>query len=177
MDKMGYPRGLVRYDTQNGLAQHLTTRQKVARVLRPRVLVYSSVLLMILAGMLVSLSLRTTFKVDVVRDRASLARIVDDGRVENVYRLQIMNATEKAHRFVVVTEGLPGLMLADKAEVKLAPAEARWVTLGVQLPPQTAQQVGPGAHAIRFRIDRLPEPEESGAAASVTEKSTFMVPR
>jgi cytochrome c oxidase accessory protein FixG len=177
MDKMGYPRGLVRYDTQNGLAQHLTTRQKIARVLRPRVLVYTSVLVLIVVGMLVSLGLRTTFKVDVVRDRASLARIVDDGRIENIYRLQIMNATEKAHRFVIAAEGLPGLALADKAEVTLAPAEARWVTLGVQLPPESAQQAGTGAHAIRFRIDRLADADDAGAAASVTEKSTFMVPR
>jgi hypothetical protein len=30
MDKMNYPRGLIRYDTQNGMAQHLTRAQRCA---------------------------------------------------------------------------------------------------------------------------------------------------
>ena len=73
MDKMTYPRGLIRYDTQNGLAQHLTRSQRWRRVLRPRVLVYGAVLLPICAALATSLALRTPFKVDVVRDRTALA--------------------------------------------------------------------------------------------------------
>ena len=64
------------------------------RVLRPRVLVYSAVLLVIAPAFVASLALRTPFKVDVVRDRGALARLVDEGRIENVYRLQMMNASE-----------------------------------------------------------------------------------
>ena len=36
-----------------------------------------------------------------MRDRGALARMVDDGRIENVYRLQIMNATEEPQRYRV----------------------------------------------------------------------------
>ena len=39
MDKMGYPRGLIRYSTENAMERRLTTAQ-MARALRPRVLVY-----------------------------------------------------------------------------------------------------------------------------------------
>jgi cytochrome c oxidase accessory protein FixG len=177
MDKMGYPRGLIRYDTQNGLAQHLSRTQKLARMFRPRVLIYTAILVLIIVGLLVSLGLRTTFKVDVVRDRASLARIVDEGRVENLYRLQIMNATEAGHRFRVTVQGLPGIALAQSTEVDLAPAEARWVTVGVQVAPEVAQQVGAGAHPIVFQIDRLATGADAGDAASLMEKSTFVVPR
>jgi cytochrome c oxidase accessory protein FixG len=175
MDKMGYPRGLVRYDTQNGLAQHLSRGQEFLRVFRPRVLVYGGILLLIVIGLLVSLALRTTFKVDVVRDRATLARVVDEGRIENLYRLQLMNATEQQHRFVVTVEGLPGVTLAQPLDVKLTPAEARWVTVSVQVPPEAAAQAGPGAHEIRFKIDR--QGDSDASAARVVEKSTFVVPR
>ncbi|EHR72306.1 cytochrome c oxidase accessory protein FixG [Burkholderiales bacterium JOSHI_001] len=177
MDKMNYPRGLIRYDTQNGLAQHLNWRQKLARIFRPRVMVYTAVLVLIVSGLLVSLGLRTTFKVDVVRDRASLARIVDEGRIENLYRLQIMNATEASHRFRVQVKGLPGIALGEPVDVKLAPAEAHWVTVGVQVTPEAAQQAGAGAHPITFRIDRLATNADAGDAASIEEKSTFVVPR
>ena len=78
MDKMGYARGLVKYSTQNGVEQNWTSQQIVRHVARPRVLLYSAILLAIVLAMGISLVLRTPFKVDVVRDRGTLARIVSD---------------------------------------------------------------------------------------------------
>jgi polyferredoxin len=95
MDRMQKPRGLIRYATENGMAQGWTGAQVFRRVFRPRVLVYGCVLLALCTGLLASLVVRVPLKVDVVRDRGSLARIVEGGRLENVYRLQIMNATER----------------------------------------------------------------------------------
>ncbi len=172
MDKMQYPRGLVRYVTQNGLGQHLAAGSMWRRVLRPRVVIYTSILLLVLAALGVSVALRSPFRVDVVRDRASLARVVDNGRIENVYRLQVMNAAEEPQRYRVSVAGLPGIVLAGKDEVAVGAAEARWVTLSVLVPPEAAERAGPGAHPIRFRIERLGE-----GAAAAEEKSTFVVPR
>ena len=180
MDKMNYPKGLIRYDTQNGLAQHLTRAQRLARIFRPRVLFYTAILSFIVLGFFISLAMRHPFKVDVVRDRAALARLVDDGQVENVYRLQVMNATEKPQRYVVGVTGLPGIVLGAAApEMALAPAEAKWVTLGVRVPPGSARQAGAGAHTIHFQV-ALMERDAGGQAtthAAISEKSTFVVPR
>ncbi|MDO8418613.1 MAG: cytochrome c oxidase accessory protein CcoG, partial [Rubrivivax sp.] len=109
MDRMQYPRGLIRYDTQNGMAQHLGRSQLLRRALRPRVLVYASVLVLILLALGISLALRSPFKVDVVRDRGALARLVEDGWVENVYRLQLMNTTERVQRYRIQVSGLAGI--------------------------------------------------------------------
>ena len=177
MDKMGYARGLVRYDTQNGVQHHLGRGHFWRRVLRPRVLVYSGILLLILAALLTSLVLRTPFKVDVVRDRASLARVVDEGRIENIYRLQVMNATESTHHYRLAVEGMPGIRLDGPSEVDLTAAEAKWVTLNVQVPPETASSAGSGAHPIRFRIELMEDGAGPAVAASISEKSTFVVPR
>ncbi len=174
MDKMHYPRGLIRYDTQNGLAQHLTRRQHWARVARPRVLVYGAILLAICAAFIASLALRTPFKVDVVRDRASLARIVEDGRVENVYRLQVMNASEQPQRYLIGVSGLAGASVAGNAEVDVAGAAARWMPVAVQLPHAAARAAGPGAHRIEFEISQL---APDGARAQLSERSTFVIPR
>ncbi|MCE4536895.1 cytochrome c oxidase accessory protein CcoG [Pelomonas sp. P7] len=172
MDKMGTERGLIRYDTENGLEQHLDAGQRWRRVLRPRVLIYTTVLLIICTALLWSLASRHSFRVDVVRDRASLARIVDDGWIENVYRLQVMNATESPQHYRIEVEGLSGLVLSQATTVDLGPAEARWVAVALRMPPEAAQSLKAGAHPMHWRISRDgPSPEV------VVEKSTFVLPR
>jgi cytochrome c oxidase accessory protein FixG len=175
MDKMKYPRGLIRYATENAMDHGWTRAQMWRRVLRPRVLFYGGVLLVIVGAVVTSIALRKPFRVDVVRDRASLARVVDDGRVENVYRLQVMNATEARQQFRVRVAGLPGLSVASRDALTVDSADARWVAVRVQLPPEGAAGLAPGAHAIHFMIDRL-EPAQA-APVTVTEKSTFVLPR
>ncbi len=179
MDKMNYPRGLIRFATQNSLAQGWGQSEMLHRVLRPRVLIYSAVLLAITAALGASLALRSPFRVDVIRDRGALARQVQDGRIENVYRLQVMNASESAQRFRVAVAGLDGAVLASPAEVQVGATEARWLAVNVQLPPAAARALGPGAHPMRFEITRLADGSNAGGApeSATTEKSTFVVPR
>jgi len=174
MDKMAYPRGLIRYATQNSLEGHWTTAAMWRRVLRPRVLVYSGGLLLIVAGFVASLAMRAPFRADVVRDRGALARLVEDGRVENVYRIQLMNATEAVQRFRIEVDGLPDAVVASSRTIEVGATEARWVPVAVQITPQAARSLGDGAHPIHFRIAL----QEAGrTAVEVSEKSTFVVPR
>ncbi len=175
MDKMQYPRGLIRYDTQNGLQQHLSRFAEWKRVLRPRVLVYSTILVLVSAAVLASLFMRTPFKVDVVRDRGSLARVVDEGRVENVYRLQIMNASEQPQRFRVAVSGIDGAEVVGTSEVDVGSAAARWMPLTVQVPQASANVAGGGAHRIDFEIAQLASGEQKHRA--ISERSTFVIPR
>ncbi len=168
MDKMRYARGLIRFSTQNGVERRWSQPQMLRRVLRPRVLIYGTVLALLCVGMLASLVVRTPLKVDVVRDRATLSRIVAGGRLENVYRLQIMNATEGPQRYRIGAHGLQGLEVASEAEVEVGPAEARWVAVRLQLPYGSAE---PGSHPVYFDV------RAEGSAAQVAEKSVFLVPR
>ncbi|MGJ7486594.1 cytochrome c oxidase accessory protein CcoG [Variovorax sp. LT2P21] len=168
MDKMDYPRGLIRYATQNGLAARWSARQVVARVIRPRVLVYTGVLAALCIGLLASLVVRTPLKVDVVRDRASLARIVEGGMLENVYRLQVMNATERPQRYAIAASGLEGLTVAAGDSVEVQPAESRWVAVRLQLPYGAAPS---GSHPVYFDV------RAADGGAHVSEKAIFLVPR
>lgn len=168
MDKMKYPRGLIRFSTQNGVKNHWTQSQMLKRVLRPRVLLYTSVLVLLCIGMLASLVVRSPLKVDVVRDRAALSRIVAGGKLENIYRLQIMNATEGAQRYVISARGLQGLEVASEPEVDIGPAESRWVAVRLQIPYGSAT---PGSHTVYFDI------QARGDKVQVAEKAVFLVPR
>jgi cytochrome c oxidase accessory protein FixG len=168
MDKLGYARGLVKYSTQNAIRNRWTRKETWKHVLRPRVLVYSTILLGISVAMLVSLSLRTPLKVDVVRDRGALARIVAGGMIENVYRLQLMNATEAEQNYRITASGLPGLAVVSDNLMQVGATQSRWVAVRVQLPYDA---VPAGSHAIRFEISAQDAPHR------VQERSVFLVPR
>ena len=168
MDKMQYPRGLIRFSTQNGVKNHWTQSQMLKRVLRPRVLFYTGILVALCVGMLASLVVRTPLKVDVVRDRAALSRIVPGGKLENIYRLQIMNATEGTQRYVINARGLDGLEVVSEPEIDIGPAESRWVAVRLQIPYGSA---APGSHTVYFDI------QAQGIKAQVAEKTVFLVPR
>ena len=168
MDKVGYPRGLVRYSTQNAMANGWNRAQLLQRVFRPRVLVYTSILTAVTVALFVNLALRTPFKVDVVRDRGTLARIVNGGKIENVYRLQFMNASESPHNYRITVEGLPGLELTSDSTIMVDAAQARWAAVRLQLPYDAAK---PGSHPIRFEI------QAEGTNHHLSEKSVFLVPR
>lgn len=168
MGKMGYPRGLIRFTTENALARGWDGARILRRVLRTRVLVYTVVLLALSFGLAFSLAMRTPLKVDVVRDRAALARLAAGGKLENVYRLQVMNATESKQHYRIDAEGLPGLVVASDADVVVDPAQSRWVAVRLQVPYGSAE---PGSHPIHFRI------QARGGDAQVRERSVFLVPR
>jgi cytochrome c oxidase accessory protein FixG len=137
MDKVERPRGLIRYSK--------------GRIVRPRVIVYSLILLLIAAGAAVSLYLRTPLKVDVIRDRAALAREVEGGLIENVYRLQIMNTVEEARAFEIRIDGLPGILVWGESVTGVPAATSRMVPVRVRIDAGPAA----GSYPIEFSVTAL----------------------
>ena len=168
MDKMGYPRGLVKYTTQNALTLQYTDVQMLKRTFRPRVLVYTGILAVIVIAMLASLEMRIPFKVNVVRDRGVMARLVTGGQIENVYRLQLMNATETAQTYRIDAGGLKGLTIASETNFSVEPTASRWVVLRLRAP---AEGMSGGSHPVQFVI------ESTTSGRKLVEKSTFFAPR
>src|SRR4029453_8354571 len=91
MDKVGLPSGLIRYATEHAIKDRFAVAGIWRHVLRPRVLIYAGIIAAVTAALVVALALRVPLKVDVIRDRGGLAREIDDGRIENTFRLNVMN--------------------------------------------------------------------------------------
>ena len=166
MDKMGYARGLVKYTTENAIKNKWTEAQTWRHVFRPRILIYSLILAAIVITMVTSLSMRTQFKVNVVRDRGVTARVVAGGKTENVYQLQVMNATETTQRYQITVTGLPGLTVTSDNLVVVQSTQARKLAVRVQAPFEVA---APGSHPIEFQIESLDSP------GHLSEKSVFLI--
>ncbi len=115
MDKMGYPRGLIRYTTENVVKGQYPDSNILKHVLRPRTLIYT-VLIGVIGGVFItSLATRVPLRVDLVRDRAALSKETDDGMIENVYRLQLINKDDQAHRYTIRAHGIAGLRVVTPA--------------------------------------------------------------
>jgi len=167
MDKMRYPRGLIRYSTETAIERGYPARQIARRVLRPRTVLYGAILLAVVAALIATLYLRIPLKVDVIRDRATLVRETSDGRLENVYRLQVMNTRETPHRYSVSVSGLAGAQIIAKQPVEIPAASALSVPVSVRV---DAAKLKRGSHAITFHVTDVDQTE-----VAVHEKTRFYV--
>jgi cytochrome c oxidase accessory protein FixG len=168
MDKMEYPRGLIRFSTQNALTNHWTQEQVVKKILRPRVLIYTGLLLLMSAGLVYSLVTRVPFKVDIIRDRGVMSRLVAGGKVENVYQMQITNASEQVETFKISVSGIDGLSLASSKEFTVNAAETRMVAVSLQIMDGSIKS---GSHPVIFEI------VANGSNEHLFEKSIFYMSR
>jgi cytochrome c oxidase accessory protein FixG len=168
MDKMGYPQGLIRYSTEHALQQHWGRKEIVAHVLRPRTMVYGSILTVIVAAFIWGLTARIPLKVNVIRDRATLAREVEGGKIENVFRVQVMNTAEETRRFALAVSGLNNIEIASERVVEVPAAASQSVAVRVQVPPESGDR---GSHKIFFEVKAINHEE-----VFVREKATFLLP-
>ena len=167
MDKLSAPRGLIRYTTENALEGRYPESAMLSRLKRPRVLLYSLLLLLAAGSATTSFLLRKPFKVDVMRDRASLVRETDDGRLENSYLLNVINTTDQDQVFEISVSGLPDIHIsAPQPILHIRSAEQQELGVRVNVDPQYADK---SSHEIHFRIQSRTTP-----GLQVEEKSSFI---
>jgi cytochrome c oxidase accessory protein FixG len=124
MDKMNYPRGLIRYTTENVVKGKYPDSGILSHILRLRTMIYSVLMLVIGGAFVYSLATRVPLRVDVVRDRATLSKETSEGLIENVYRLQLINKDNQTHRYTISAEGINGLqVIAGSREISAAPLQ------------------------------------------------------
>ncbi|MBI5462810.1 MAG: cytochrome c oxidase accessory protein CcoG [Gammaproteobacteria bacterium] len=135
MEKMNYPKGLIRYTTENAM------EGKIAHVFRARIAVYALFLLALSGGLVYSISQRVPIELDIIRDRNMLYRETDAGLVENVYTLKLINMDERPHRYRVSVAGLPGLQIDMQQDIiEIGAGEVRDFPVRVRIDPINLQR-------------------------------------
>jgi len=163
MDKMGYEKGLIKYTTENAMHGGKT------HILRPRMIIYAALLLVIAAVFVNSISQRTSLGLDVIRDRNRLYRETDDGLIENVYILKILNMDDIAHRYALRVDGIPGLELhTDVREIQVEAGAV--MALPVRLRADEAN-LGAQSNQVIFELSA-----RDNAELSVREEARFLGP-
>jgi cytochrome c oxidase accessory protein FixG len=147
MDKMSYPRGLIRYTTEN------SALGKRERILRPRILVYAAILLAFCGFLVSSLLTRVPLELDVIRDRNALYRETPEGLIENVYTLKILNMDSQAHRYQLEAEGIDGLRLVlDEPQIEVAAGTVQQFIARIQA---NEFELESRSQSIRFHLQAL----------------------
>jgi cytochrome c oxidase accessory protein FixG len=169
MDKISLPRGLVRFSTDHAMQKGWGMAGIRARLVRPRVLIYGALLALIVIAFTAALVLRTPLKVDVMRDRGAMGRELEDGSIENVYRLQVMNTSERRHVFRISVSGIAGAHLMTPELAEFDGASARALPVRVRVPQGAGK---PGSNKISFTVTAGDQP-----SLAVTEHAVFLVPK
>lgn len=164
MDQMGYARGLVRYTTEQALEGSPT------RILRTRVLIYATILLALLGAIVYGIATRNLVGLDVIRDRNALFRETNEGSIENIYTVKILNKAEKRYTFKISASGLPGLtVVADQAELSVDAGAV--VAVPVRLRVDYADLTS-STNKIAFTVQALEDPQ-----FEAREPARFLGPR
>ena len=164
MDKMNYPKGLIGYTTEN------TVQGNKTHVLRPRIIIYGLILLALLAGILYHLTQRVALDLDVIRDRNSLYRETNEGLIENVYTLKILNMDTDKHQYTLSADGIPELKLYfDASTIEVDGASVG--ELIVRLQASEYQLPARSSH-VRFHLQAV-----DANHLSVIEEARFLGPR
>ena len=162
MDKMNYPRGLIRYTTENEL------EGKTSKLLRPRTFGYGLVLLAMMAAITVTIMTRVPAQLDVLKDRGAPFGYNGEGRIENSYTLKIANMTEVPQVFTISASGLEGIRVLTATTVTVDSGENRSVPTVVDVDPEIISESN---NAIVFRIE-----SESDDTLVLETESRFIAP-
>ena len=131
-------------------------------------MIYSVVLGAICVAFVWGIATKPVLRVDVIRDRATLAREVEGGLIENVYRLHVINVSETGHRYSIGVSGLQGIDLASERTIEVPAAGAKSISVQVRVPPESGKK---GSNQIYFDVKSLADEK-----ISVHEKASFLLP-
>ncbi|ACO78204.1 cytochrome c oxidase accessory protein CcoG [Azotobacter vinelandii CA] len=148
MAKMNYPKGLISYTTEHRLSGEET------RLLRPRLIGYAIALVAMTSVFGYAVSNRSLVELDVLKDRV-LYRENNDGRIENVYILKVMNKAQRDLTFVIDAKGLDGLIYEGQREVRASAGEILSIPVELSIDPD---KLPSSTNDIVFRIRSADDP-------------------
>jgi polyferredoxin len=163
MEKMGYPKGLVKYTTENAL------EGKKGHLLRPRVIVYTILLTALVGALGWGLATRIPLEVDIIRDRNALYSETDMGLVENVYNLKFINMAEQPQRYNLSISGISGLqVVGPTSDIEVDSGAVKDVPLRVRVDPIELKQA---STEIIFHIE-----SQTDSAIRLDQHARFLGP-
>ena len=163
MERMGYAKGLIRYTTERAVTGGRT------HLIRPRIVIYAMLLAALVTAFVVGLTQRLPVGLDVIRDRNALFRETNEGMIENVYTLKILNKDARTHRYRLSASGIDGLaLLSDAAEHTLPAGAVLEVPVTLRADPAVLAR---RSTDVTFHLDAIDEPR-----IATTEAARFLGP-
>ena len=135
MDKMGYPKGLISFTSEERLSGGTT------HIIRPKLIGYFIVLLIMVGLLIADIVTRIPLAVDIIRDRNALYRETNDGLIENVYTIKVLNKSQTTQTYTISVEGLPEYRFYGEQEVTVKGGEVFSTPISVATDPYNLEDV------------------------------------
>lgn len=148
MDKVNRPRGLIRYDSIEGIA---TGRQKI---MTPRAYAYSAVLLVLIAANAVFLGMRSSVELLLLRTPGMLYQETEDGYISNLYNYQLVNKTDDSATVELKLINVEGRIRYVGEAPRLKPGEITKGAVFIDLHPSTIKD-----RSTKLSIDLVKDDE------------------
>lgn len=135
MDKVGRDRGLIRYDSYNGI------QEKRKKILTPRAIAYSSVLTLLVALNIVFLNQRTAVEVTIMRTAGMLYQEVADEQIANLYNFQMVNKTNDTFPVSMRLKGQMGqIKIVGQSLITTMPGEITNGAFFIEMPKDALEK-------------------------------------
>lgn len=156
MDKMSYPRGLIGYKSEH------TLKGGTTQWMRPRLLGYVTVLVVMIGALVIALQQRPMVSMDVIKDRG-LFRENALGQIENIYTLKVINKTQQPQTYRLRLVDAEGFELHGKTEFTLAASEMSDIPVSVAM---LADRAPSSSQEISFELIDTDQPNVRSLARS-----------
>lgn len=143
MDKMNYPKGLISFTSEHKL------QGKDVHIVRPKLIGYAVVLTIMVGLLAAQILTRVPLEVDIIRDRGALYRETNDGLIENVYTLKVLNKSQQEMTYLISVEGLKDYRLIGKSEVTVSGSQLETFPLSIAVNPYNLDE---SITSIRFKV-------------------------
>jgi cytochrome c oxidase accessory protein FixG len=128
MDRVGRPRGLIRYSSEDRLAG------LPGRWLRPRVILYPAALALSLGAFLGFLGGRRDTDVTLLRGLGAPFTVEADGRILNQVRIRVANRADSARHYRIEVDGVDPDVIAPENPLTVGPGELRTTSIFLRSP-------------------------------------------
>ncbi len=129
MDKMGYPRGLISYTSEQVL------EGKETKLMRPKIIGYGLMLLIMVGLFIANISTLTNAEMEILRDRNSLYRENVDGLIENTYTLKVINKSTDAQVYNITFAGIKDATLIGPKQITIQSGEIFTQPISIAVDP------------------------------------------
>lgn len=133
MDKMNYPRGLIRFTTERNLAAK--EKKQKTNPWRMKSIGYFIMLLAVSAVLIWDVATRIPLEVDVLRDRNQLYRENIEGQIENVFTLKLVNKSQQDQTYRIEVKGFEQFELIGETTKDVSAGEVGTMPVTLAVPP------------------------------------------
>lgn len=158
MDSMGYPRGLIRYDSEANLELPAPGQPKL-HWKRLKIIGWGAAMLIMTAALINSVGQRSSIDAAVQQVRQPLYVMLSDGNIRNRYQVRITNKSTKDEVYAISAKGIPAqaLDVGNFSEVHVHTGKSLIIQASVSLPPKLAENT----HNFEFIVTPKSNPENA----------------